>query len=156
MTYRDSAGLLLSLSLLLTGASAAIAIETPSATPTPTSAPLNELEKYKLTLEQYKLALEQYRININLREQMRKEITKAFVIAIKAANNISKSSYDSDNRRRNAIAEAVQVRDKALASMGSPPIEPTKPTKPTKPVKTEITQTANKTKMSKPSPTPSP
>ena len=122
-------------------------------TPSPSASPLSELE-------QYKLALAQFRIEMNLREQLRKEIAKAFIRSVKEADNLSKSAMRTAkndrertvirNQRESAIAEAMKIRDDAIEAMGIAPVEPVKPVKPV------IATTAKKTKSSKPSPTPSP
>lgn len=153
MKLSRSAGLLLSLSLLLMGAPTALAHETPTPTPTPSSSPLTELE-------QYKLALEHYRIDMNLRDQERKEIANAFITAIKLADSIAKSALRSAktdksktiilDQQQRAKDEAMLLRDEAISAMGDAPIEPIKPVKPL------AAATAKKTKTSKPSPTPSP
>ena len=151
MKLSRSAGLLLSLSLLLVGAPTALAHETP--TPTPSASPLTELE-------QYKLSLEHYRIDMNLRDQERKEIAKAFITAIKLADSIAKSALRSAktdksktiilDQQQRAKDEAMLIRDEAISAMGDAPDEPIKPVKPF------AVATAKKTKTSKPSPTPSP
>ena len=153
MKLSRSAGLLLSLSLLLVGAPTALAHETPSPTPTPSASPLTELE-------QYKLALEHYRIDMNLRDQERKSIAKAFITAIKLADSIAKSALRSAktdksktvilDQQQRAKDEAMLIRDEAISAMGDAPDEPIKPAKPL------AAATAKKTKTSKPSPTPSP
>ena len=151
MKIGRSAGLLLCLCMVLTGATTAFAHETPS--PSPVSTPLSELEQYKLDLEQY-------RIDMNLREQVRKEIAKAFVAAIKAADSIAKSALrvaKGDkaktiilDQQQSAKVEAILIRDQALEAMGDAPIEPTKPAKPA------ATAVTKKTKTAKPSPTSTP
>ncbi|MTA80750.1 MAG: hypothetical protein F2954_05350 [Actinobacteria bacterium] len=154
MKLRRSAALLLGLNLLVVGAPSALADSTPSPTPTPSASPLSDLE-------QYKIALEQYRIDMNLREQERKEIAKTFIVAIKLADSVAKSALRSAKNDKAKIVileqqlhakeEAMQVRDEAITAMGQAPVEPIKPVKPI----TAATASTKKGKTSKPSPTPS-
>ena len=152
MKLRRSAALLLGLNLLVVGAPSALADSTPSPTPTPSASPLSDLE-------QYKIALEQYRIDMNLREQERKEIAKTFIVAIKLADSVAKSALRSAktdkaikiirDQQQSAKDEAMLNRDEAILAMGQAPVEPTKPVKPMAAAPTK------KSKTSKPSPTPS-
>ena len=149
MKLRRSAGLLLSLTLLLVGAPTAIAHELPTPAPVPGVAPLGEME-------QYLLEVEHYRSDVNLFRR----ISKIFTTAVNKANSFYEAAMrtaKSDKARtiisaqRDSFVEnAIKVRDNAIVEIGGPPVEPIKPIKPF------AGATTKKTKTSNPSPTPSP
>ena len=149
MKLGRSAGLLLSLNLLLVGVPTAKAHELPTPVPVPGVAPLSDQEFYVL-------ALEHFRIDSILF----KKISRTFTITVNRANSIYEASMrtaKSDKartlimaQRDSSIEVAINVRDAAIAEMGGPPVEPIKPIKPF------AGATTKKTKTSNPSPTPSP
>lgn len=149
MNFRLCAGLLLSLNLLLVAAPTALAHELPSPTPIPSVAPLSELEQYKLAIEHFRIDSIEF-----------KKIANRFTTAINRANGFYEAAMRSAKndrartnitaQRDNSIEIAINMRDGAIAEMGGAPVEPTKPVKPIG------SATPKKTKISTPSPTPSP
>lgn len=141
MKLRRSAALPLSLTLLLVAAPTALADPTP--TPPVIASPLSELD-------QYKIALEQFRIQINLREDSRREIAKTFISSVKEADIVYKAAMriaKSDKakiailaQRESDVELAMKIRDNAIVAMGAAPVEPIKPVKPV------VTAAAKKTK----------
>ena len=149
MKHKRSAGLLLSLNLLVVGTPAALAHELPSPTPIAGVASLSELEQYKLAMEHFRIDSMEF-----------KKIANRFTTAINRANSFYETAMrfaKSDRARTNitalrdnSIEIAISMRDAAIEEMNGPPVEPTKPMKPI------AAATTKKTKPSNPSPTPSP
>lgn len=149
MKHRRSAGLLLSLNLLVVGTPAALAHELPSPTPIAGVASLSELEQYKLAMEHFRIDSMEF-----------KKIANRFTTAINRANSFYETAMRSAKsnkartiitaQRDNSIEIAISMRDAAIAEMGGVPVEPIKPIKPL------AAATTKKTKPSNPSPTPSP
>ena len=149
MKHKRSAGLLLSLNLLVVGTPAALAHELPLPTPIAGVASLSELEQYKLAMEHFRIDSMEF-----------KKIANRFTTAINRANSFYETamrSAKSDKtrtiitaQRDNSIEIAINMRDAAIVEMVGPPVEPTKPVKPI------AAATTKKTKQSNPSPTPSP
>ena len=154
MKPRVLAVLTLSTGMLLAASptSFADASPTPSATPSPTSS--------VTPMEEYKLARELFNIQINQRIQLRKEITKEFMLALDAAHSLAKTAMraakNADTKstilaqHKSAVELAAAARDAAILAMGPPPLEPMKPNKASK-----IAPVA-KFKPTKPSPAPTP
>ena len=105
-------------------------------TPTPSASPLSD---YQSASNQYKLNLQQYRALISGREQSRKLITQAFIVAVSSANGAAKSALRTAktadaitairDQLKISIRIASEVRDAANTGLGPNPIEPIKPVK---------------------------
>ena len=108
------------------------------AEPTPTST-TSSLSEYQSALNQYKLDLQQYRNLISDREQSRKSITQAFIVAVASANGAAKSALRTaktadaktaiGEQLKTSIRLASEARDSANTALGPLPIEPIKPVK---------------------------
>ena len=131
MKFRLLAGLTLSAFMFTIAAPSSYADTTPS--PSPTSTPLTALEQYKLELEIFKDQMSE-------REQVRKDITKEFMVKVASANSTAKiamrtaKTADSKSailaQQKTAVALAAAIRDTAISNMGPAPVEPVKPSKP--------------------------
>lgn len=127
-----SVGLPLVVATLIAGSQGAYADATPTPTPTP-------IVSYQTEMRAYKVAMEQFHIEMSTRAKLRKEITKNFISAVVAANNLARSAMRSAKTaesKRGILAQqkatvdfATSVRDAALVAMADAPIEPVKPLK---------------------------
>lgn len=165
MRVRVMAVLTLSTGMLIAAspASSADASPTPSASPSPspTPSPTSSLSP----MEEHKLARELFNSQVSLRNQLRRDITREFMLALDTANSLAKAAMRSAKnaetkstilaQRKNAVELAAAARDAAISAMGPPPVEPMKPSRDSKIAPVLKFKPPKPSRPSRPSPTPS-
>jgi hypothetical protein len=108
-----------------------------SADQNPNPTPTYAMDSYKVAMEQFKRDRNLYEIAIRDRAFKIREINITFKIAIDKANSDSRNALATAinplqkstiaSNRRNAINQAINIRDSSIAALGpmpTPPIEP--------------------------------
>ena len=146
-----SAGLALSVGMLVLNTPVAFADATTTPKPTPQSS-------FDTAMLQHKIDMQKYRTQMLEREKIRREITQRFMTAVVQANKTAKSALGAATTpeakatiisvQKNSVALAVLARDSAILLMEPAPIQPIKPMRP------EVSKAKNQATPSKPSPSP--
>ena len=105
----------------------------------PTPSPTATADTYKSPLEQYKLDRDEYLQAIKDRDSKMRVINAIFKNSVDKANADARAAMlnaitpeqktSTSSARRNAIAQAITVRDAAILALGPMPTPPAKPEK---------------------------